>query len=73
MDDEGTPLWISGLANEDPHHSVHVIRGLDPAAALETLGAKPRLFRRWELPDELVWLSPEAVGIEPHYSAILLG
>ncbi|GAA5043416.1 hypothetical protein [Nocardia callitridis] len=72
LDDEGTPLWISGLADADPNHSVHVVRGLEPAAALATLGAKPRLFRPWELPDELTWLSPGVVGIEPDFSAILL-
>lgn len=50
LDAEGTPLWISGLAADDPNHSVHVVRGLEPAEALEALGAKPRLFRPCELP-----------------------
>jgi hypothetical protein len=51
LDAEGVPLWISGLAGEDPNHSVHVVRGLGPAEALEALGAKSRLFRSCELPD----------------------
>ncbi len=51
LDDEGFPLWISGLEDEDPNHCVHVVKGLDPAGALEALGAKPRLFRPCELPE----------------------
>jgi len=76
LDSEGMPLWISGLAEEDPNHSVHVVRGLEPAEALEALGAKPRLFRRFELPDELDgWTSLSAAPLEfdpDNYSALLL-
>ncbi|MQY19725.1 DUF6461 domain-containing protein [Nocardia macrotermitis] len=51
LDDEGFPLWISGLEHDDPNHCVHVVKGLEPAEALEALGAKSRLFRPCELPD----------------------
>ncbi|MBF6541440.1 hypothetical protein [Nocardia brasiliensis] len=50
LDTEGVPWWISELANDDPNHCVHVVRGLEPAAALEALGAKASLFRPCELP-----------------------
>ncbi|WP_067892888.1 DUF6461 domain-containing protein [Nocardia vaccinii] len=59
LDDEGFPLWISGLEVEDPNHCVHVVKGLEPAAALEALGAKPRLFQPCELPDH----KPEKISL----------
>ncbi|MBU3067381.1 hypothetical protein KO481_38400 [Nocardia sp. NEAU-G5] len=76
LDEEGVPLWISGLVDEDPNYSVHVVRGLDPADALEALGAKLRLFRPWQLPDTLddwTWLSAAPHGIDlDEYSTLLL-
>ncbi|KES03134.1 hypothetical protein BU52_32290 [Streptomyces toyocaensis] len=51
LDSEGTPIWITDVATEDPHHSLHVVRGLDPAAALEALGAPPQEIRPCVLPD----------------------
>ncbi|MFG2196879.1 DUF6461 domain-containing protein [Streptomyces sp. NPDC048639] len=76
LDDEGTPLWISELADEDPHHSVHVVRDLEPAAALEMLGANPTLFRSCELPDARTdggaSLPAAVLGIEPGTHAALL-
>jgi len=75
LDAEGMPLWISGLSSGDPNHCVHVVRGLDPAAALEALGAKPRLFRPCVLPSdkpgELTSLPAAALG-EPAGTATLL-
>ncbi|GAB2806825.1 hypothetical protein GCM10027176_09800 [Actinoallomurus bryophytorum] len=50
LDSVGTPIWISALAEEQPHHTVHVVRGLEPTEALELLGAKPRLFQRCMIP-----------------------
>jgi hypothetical protein len=76
LDSEGTPIWISELASADPNHTLHVVRGLDPAEALETLGAKPRLFRPCELPsnkpDEWTSLPGAALGVEAGTSATLL-
>lgn len=76
LDDEGTPLWISGLADEDPNHSVHVVRALEPAAALEALGAKARLFRPFEFADQAdgwTCLSDASFDFDPkEYSALLL-
>ncbi|RDI60594.1 hypothetical protein DFR76_115224 [Nocardia pseudobrasiliensis] len=68
LDSEGMPLWISGLASEDPNHCVHVVRGLEPEAALEALGAEARLFRSCELPadrpDGRISLPAAALGAQ---------
>jgi hypothetical protein len=76
LDSDGCPIWISGLAGHDPNHSVHLVRGLEPAAALETLGAQPRLFQPCELPsnrpNEWTSLPAAAVGTEPGDCATLL-
>ncbi|MGI8312586.1 hypothetical protein [Saccharopolyspora hattusasensis] len=69
LDAGGGPIWISELASDDPNHAVHVVRDLEPADALEALGAKPRLFRPCELPrskpDKWTSLPAAALGIEP--------
>jgi hypothetical protein len=77
LDSEGDPIWISELASDrDRNHTLHVVRGLEPAEALATLGAKPRLFQPCELPDRKPggWTSlpAAALGIEPGTSAALL-
>lgn len=77
LDSEGDPIWISELANgQDRNHTLHVVSGLEPAEALETLGAKPRLFQPCELPDgkpgKRTSLPAAALGIEPGTSAALL-
>jgi hypothetical protein len=76
LDNNGTPLWISELANDDPNHCVHVVRGLEPTAALEALGAKPRWFKACELPDsrpdEWTSLPAAALGDDERGSAALL-
>lgn len=51
LDSEGLPIWIRDLATDDPNHILHVVRGLEPAEALEALGAKPGLIQPCELPD----------------------
>src|SRR4051812_29819610 len=50
LDDLGCPVWITDLADEDPNHTVHVVRDLDPADALLSLGVKPHQIRSCELP-----------------------
>ncbi len=50
LDDDGDPKWITELACADPNHVLHVVRGLDPEAALEAVGAKPHLVQPCELP-----------------------
>ncbi|MFI0463486.1 MULTISPECIES: DUF6461 domain-containing protein [Saccharopolyspora] len=76
LDGEGIPIWITQLASDDPNHAVHVVRDLEPADALEALGAKPRLFRPCELPgskpDEWTSLPAAALGAEPGAGATLL-
>jgi hypothetical protein len=38
LDSRGDPIWISELANaEEKNHTLHVVSGLEPAEALETL------------------------------------
>jgi Family of unknown function (DUF6461) len=76
LDDEGGPVWIRALASADPNHSLHVVRGLEPAEALETLGAQPRLFQQCELPttrpNDRTSLPAAAIRAEPGGSATLL-
>jgi len=77
LDTEGVPLWISGLATDDPNHCVHVVRELEPAEALAAVGAKARWFRPCELPegrpDEWTSLPAAALGATgEHGSATLL-
>ncbi|WP_020124737.1 hypothetical protein [Streptomyces canus] len=76
LDAEGTPIWLSELASDEPHHTLHVVRGLEPAQALEALGANPQLFQPCELPrakpDRWSSLPGAALGIQPGTSAALL-
>lgn len=76
LDSEGTPIWISDLASGEPNHTLHVVRGIEPAEALEALGAKAELIRSCELPEskpnEWTSLPGAALGIEPGTSAALL-
>lgn len=76
LDSSGDPIWISELASDVPHHTLHVVSGLEPAEALETLGTKPRLFQPCELPDrkpaEWMSLPAAALGIESETTAALL-
>ena len=37
---DGFPIWIDGLADEDPNHTVHVVRDLAPTDAMQVVGAK---------------------------------
>jgi len=49
----GGPLWIDSLADADPNHLLHVVRGLDPAAAVELVGGRVlRELAPGELPAE---------------------
>lgn len=76
LDSEGLPVWIRDLAYGDPNHSLHVVRGIEPAQALEILRAEPGSIRSCELPDskpdEHTSLPCAALGIEPGSAAALL-
>ncbi|MEE4542603.1 hypothetical protein V2S66_11575 [Streptomyces sp. V4-01] len=50
LDPDGLPVWIRGLACQDPHHSLHVARNVEPARALEALGVEPGSIRPCVLP-----------------------
>jgi hypothetical protein len=47
---EGFPAWIDAIEGEYAHYTVHVVRGLSPADALETFGARPASFMTCEPP-----------------------
>lgn len=75
LDSEGLPVWISDLAGDNTNHALHVVRGLDPAEALEKLGAKRRWFRSCRLPtppDAWNHLPDTVPGLEPGTPATLL-
>jgi hypothetical protein len=76
LDPEGEPTWLVELASEDPNHTLHVVKNLEPAEALERLGANPRLFRPCELPatrpNAHTSLPGAALDIGPGNSAALL-
>ncbi|MFE3882790.1 DUF6461 domain-containing protein [Streptomyces lydicus] len=76
LDSGGAPIWITDLAAGDPNHILHVVRGIEPAEALEELGAKPGLIQSRELPDskpdEWTSLPCAALGTEPGSCAVLL-
>ncbi|MFE5564850.1 DUF6461 domain-containing protein [Amycolatopsis japonica] len=76
LDSEGDPIWLTELASDDPNHTLHVVQGLEPAEALEALGAKPRLFRPCVLPevkpDEWTSLPRAALALDSGDSAALL-
>jgi hypothetical protein len=67
LDESGCPVWISELANDDPNHLVHVVRGLDPADALTLLGADRQSITSCELPAERpdYWTSLPRAAIAP--------
>lgn len=76
LDSEGLPAWISNLASRDPNHSLHVVRGLEPAQALGALGAAEESIRPCTLPDsnpdDRFSLPFAALGAQPMTPAALL-
>jgi hypothetical protein len=52
LDEDGFPVWITDLAVHDPNHTVHVVRGLAPADALQILGARPGIITPCQLPGQ---------------------
>lgn len=66
LNEAGGPLWIDSLANEDPNHLLHVVRGLDPAAAIELVGGRVlRELTPGELPTERPdeWSTPAHAAV----------
>ncbi|MEU1497846.1 DUF6461 domain-containing protein [Streptomyces sp. NPDC005732] len=76
LSSEGLPVWIGELADEVMNHSLHVVRGLEPAQALRALGVEPRSIETCELPaakpDERTSLPRAALGNAPEGAAGLL-
>lgn len=76
LDESGCPVWISELANDDPNHLVHVVRDLEPADALELLGAARQSITSCDLPAERPdqWTSLPRAAIRPplNPTAVLL-
>ncbi|MFE5566550.1 hypothetical protein ACFQ68_16310 [Amycolatopsis japonica] len=76
-DASGCPAWISALATEDPNHLVHVVRDLEPPAALELLGAERDSIAPCELPvataDERTSLLRAAISPADPSAVLLAG
>ncbi|CAG6390718.1 hypothetical protein NMG29_10015 [Streptomyces cocklensis] len=51
LDPDGSPVWIAGLASQDPNHSLHVAQNIEPRQALEALGVDAGSIRPCVLPD----------------------
>lgn len=77
LDESGCPAWISALAAEDPNHLVHVVRDLEPAAALELLGVERDSIASCELPvatvDEQTSLIRSAISPANPTAVLLAG
>jgi len=67
LGEDGCPVWIGELANDDPNHLVHAVRGLEPADALALLGADPQSITACELPARRPdqWTSLPRAAISP--------
>jgi hypothetical protein len=78
LNEDGGPLWIDSVAAEDPNHLLHVVRGLDPAAAIELVGGRVvRELAPGQLPAERPdsWSTPvhTAVGADRMVDLLLAG
>ena len=77
LDEDGFPVWITDLAAPDPNHTVHVVRGLAPADALQMLGARPGVITPCQLParrsDEHTSLPQAAIGPASGGAVLLAG
>jgi hypothetical protein len=76
LDEEGFPVWITGIAADDQPGTVHVVRGLAPIDALQVVGARQRLIRPCRLPDskpdEWTSLPRAAIGVGVAEGGVLL-
>ncbi|MGY5032950.1 DUF6461 domain-containing protein [Streptomyces sp. 900116325] len=52
LDSEGLPIWIHDLACEDSNHSLHFVKDIEPAQALEALRVEPGSIQPCVLPDK---------------------
>lgn len=78
LNEYGGPRWIDSLADEDPNHLVHAVRGLSPAAAIELIGGRVvRELAPGELPTERLdlWSTPAhaAIGAERMTDLLVAG
>lgn len=78
LDEGGAPRWLSELATRDPNHLLHVVRGLDPQAAMEFVGG--RVVRRLapnelptQRPDEWSTVMHAAVGADRMTDLLVAG
>jgi hypothetical protein len=73
LDDNGFPVWITDLAaRDDPNHTVHVVRGLAPADALQVVGARPGVITPCQLPARQPHTSLPRAAIGPTDSGSVL-
>ena len=76
LNEDDGPLWIDSLADEDPNHLLHVVRGLGPAAAIELVGGRVlRELTPGELPTERpdYWRTPAHAAISAERTTDLRG
>ena len=66
LDDLGCPVWLTNLADEDPNHTVHMVRDLDPTDALLSLGVKPHRSGPVSCPRRVTAEHPSAGGDQPN-------
>ncbi|MCA1189748.1 MULTISPECIES: hypothetical protein [unclassified Saccharopolyspora] len=75
LDATGYPIWLSELDVPGPNHTAHLVRDLEPARALEVLGADPGSAAACTLPeqrpDEFTSLPRAALG-DPQCLSVLL-
>ena len=70
---DGFPIWIHGLADEDPNHTVHVVRDLAPTDAMQVVDAKPGMITLCQLPAQRPkWTSLPRAAIGPTDSGCVL-
>jgi hypothetical protein len=75
LSDAGFPRWIDALEDEYANSTVHVVRGLPAAEALQVIGARPALFMTCVPPRGQAdgqTSPPETVFGQPDCEAVLL-
>lgn len=77
LTDEGLPRWILDLASADMQYTVHAVRDLEPARALEVVGVRPGRITTAVLPagraDRDISLPRAAAGPTDAFAVLLAG
>ncbi|MDT8912056.1 DUF6461 domain-containing protein [Amycolatopsis sp. PS_44_ISF1] len=78
LDEEGMPRWLAEIQNDNLVHTMWVVRGLEPAAALPLLDTDPEEIRPCVLPatknpDDERSLAAIALGLDLRQTVIVAG